>query len=123
MRPSALIRVKPSIGLTEPWHAALALLPWANVSRRSQKTIPAGLGGLMKPWPAVVETAQSVYDIARQQVYEEMAGAGELNLTPAECRELFSMWLAHSIQPPEIDPSHPSYTGAMKLGAMQPDEP
>lgn len=41
-------------------------------------------------------------------------------LTPAEARELFSLWLCHGMRPPEIDESHPAYTGAMKLGAAQP---
>lgn len=44
------------------------------------------------------------------------------HLTPDEARELFSLWLAHGMQPPEIHPDHPLYTGAMKLGAMQPDD-
>lgn len=42
--------------------------------------------------------------------------AAELN--PCEARELFSLWLCHGMRPPEIHPSHPTYTGAQKLGQM-----
>ena|GEM_PF-4815352 len=54
-------------------------------------------------------------DYFRAEDVEALLGSKD-ELTPCEARELFALWLCHGMQPPEIHPSHPAYTGAQKLG-------
>lgn len=70
-------------------------------------------------WDSATDLQKSVWlNRARARLSPGRTDLGEL--TPDECRELFSLWINHGMQPPEIDPGHPLYTGGMKLGASQP---
>lgn len=65
---------------------------------------------------AVIEELESALDDAIAERDQRCT------ITPEEAHELFSMWLAYGMRPPEIDPSHPLVTGAEKLGLFQSDD-
>jgi hypothetical protein len=65
------------------------------------------------------EALNEIQQAARVALGDEPGGQAT-TLIPAESRELFSLWLCHGMRGPEIDASHPAYTGAMKLAQAQP---
>ncbi|MDQ3730282.1 MAG: hypothetical protein M3355_11920 [Actinomycetota bacterium] len=58
-----------------------------------------------------------------REAADTIEALAERVLTPVEAHELFSMYMASGLRPPEIHPEHPLVTGANKLAAMQADDP
>lgn len=72
-------------------------------------------------WEAVESFATDLKGLAQSFTVVDV-GPDLIALTPDEAHELYSLWLARGMKPPEIDPRHPLITGAHKLGEFQSDD-